>query len=200
MLTYKEEFLRNIGHELKTPILKGKFLIENLDNDIKNNINKVFIDLEQFTNQLLQTERIEFVTLNKIDIDIETLLLDTLSKLVIEDTSIIEINIDENINLFVDRYYITMALKNLIDNAIKYSLSYPIKITINKVNIIIKNKANKLPNDLQYYTQPFTQGDNYQTKQGYGLGLGIVNKILNKHKFNLNYQYKEPYNIFTITF
>jgi two-component system OmpR family sensor kinase len=92
----------------------------------------------------------------------------------------------------------TMVLKNLIDNAMKYTNNYPIKIETFNNRIYIKNLGNKLHNDLIYYTRPFTRDPNQQL--GHGLGLNIVNKIVKMHNFTLDYDYKDSYNIFIITF
>ena len=49
----REELLRNISHELKTPIAKGKFLLENLktknESSEISSINRVFLDIEELT-------------------------------------------------------------------------------------------------------------------------------------------------------
>lgn len=60
----REELLRNISHELKTPITKGKFLLEKIKDDQKietiNSINNVFTDIEALTNKLLQKGKTQF--------------------------------------------------------------------------------------------------------------------------------------------
>jgi two-component system OmpR family sensor kinase len=198
----REELLRNISHELKTPITKGKFLLENIKDKIdKNelsNINSVFIDIEELTSKLLQREKLNFATLNITNFKISSLILEALSKLSIDDESKIELNVDDDFEISADKYYMTMVLKNLIDNAMKYTNNYPIKIETFNNRIYIKNLGNKLHNDLIYYTRPFTRDPNQQL--GHGLGLNIVNKIVKMHNFTLDYDYKDSYNIFIITF
>lgn len=198
----REELLRNISHELKTPITKGKFLLENLkdklDKNELSNINSVFVDIEELTSKLLQREKLNFATLNITNFKISSLILEALSKLSIDDESKIELNVDDDFEISADKYYMTMVLKNLIDNAMKYTDNYPIKIETLNNRIYIKNLGNKLHNDLIYYTRPFTRDPNQQL--GHGLGLNIVNKIVKMHEFTLDYDYKDSYNIFIITF
>lgn len=198
----REELLRNISHELKTPITKGKFLVENLRNEIKNddlnNINNVFKDIEELTSKLLQREKLNYATLNIESFKISSLILESLSKLSIDDDSKIEILISDDFKIKGDKYYLTITLKNLIDNALKYSSDFPIKIETSKNEIFIKNIAPRLTNDLIYYTKPFTREPSQQN--GHGLGLNIVSKIIQMHNFKFNYIYKEKYNIFSITF
>lgn len=198
----REELLRNMSHELKTPITKGKFLLEILkgrnSDDLVVNINNVFVDIEVLTNKLLQREKLNFATLNFSQFKVSSLILEALSKLLIDDESKVLLEIEDDFIINADRYYLTMALKNLIDNAMKYADEFPIKIKAQKNQLFIKNIAKELSNDLIYYVRPFTREPNQQL--GHGLGLNIVNKIINMHSFKLEYKYKSPYNIFFISF
>jgi two-component system OmpR family sensor kinase len=198
----REELLRNISHELKTPITKGKFLLENLknkeNNDLIVNINSVFVDIEELTNKLLQREKLNFATLNLSKFKVSSLILESLSKLSIDDESKIVLNIKDDFIIEADKYYLTMVLKNLIDNAMKYAQEYPIEIEAHQNRLCVKNIAQKLSHDLVYYIRPFTREPNQQS--GHGLGLNIVNKILQRHRLTLDYTYDNSYNIFSITF
>jgi len=198
----REELLRNISHELKTPISKAKFLLENLKQDIDtkqfNNLNNVFVDIEELTSKLLQREKLNFAKLNISKFKISSLILLSLSKLSIDDESKVFLDIKDDFTIEADKYYLIIALKNLIDNAMKYAQEYPIKIETSHNKIEVKNIAKKLSSDLIYYTQPFTREPTQQL--GHGLGLNIVNKIIEMHKFKLEYAYKQSHNIFSITF
>jgi len=198
----REELLRNISHELKTPITKGKFLLERIkeknEKKIIDNINNVFIDIEDLTSKLLQREKLNFATPSKTKFKVSSLILEALSKFSIEDESIISLDVQDDFEIEGDIYYLTIALKNLIDNANKYAKEYPIEIKAVDNTLYVENIADKLTNDLIYYIQPFTRELNQQ--QGHGLGLNIVNKIIEMHKFIFNYTYNNPYNIFYIQF
>lgn len=196
----REELLRNISHELKTPIAKGKFLLENLksnnDSSEITNINRVFLDIEELTSKLLQREKLNFATLKTSEFKVSSLILEALSKLSIDDESKVKLIIKNDFYIVGDKYYLTIALKNLIDNAMKYAHEFPIKIESVNNCLNIKNIAPKLTNDFIYYTKPFTREPNQQ--QGHGLGLNIVNKIIQKHNFKLEYSFKNNHNIFSI--
>jgi len=202
IISSREELLRNISHELKTPIAKGKFMLAKIenkdDNQILKDINTIFYDIEMLTSKLLQREKLNFAVLKTNKFKASSLILESLSKLSIEDESKVIVNIKNDFNIEADFYYLTIALKNLIDNAMKYAYEFPIVIESYDDAIYIKNIANELSNDLIYYIQPFTREPNQQ--QGHGLGLNIVNKILVLHEFDLKYQHKDSYNIFNIVF
>jgi two-component system OmpR family sensor kinase len=193
----REELLRDIGHELRTPIAKGKFAIEKIDDfSQKELLKKIFCDLETLTNELIELEKLDLTKLNLSTFSAETLIIESLGKLYLEDESKVEINIIEDFKINADLHYLSTALKNLIDNALKYAASYPILIEANKNEISISNKGKELSKELEYYLKPFTQ--ELSQRDGFGLGLSIVKKVIDKHNFQLNYVYQNESNIFKI--
>ncbi|MDN5098171.1 ArsS family sensor histidine kinase [Aliarcobacter butzleri] len=193
----KEELLRDIGHELRTPIAKGKFAIEKIDDfSQKELLKKIFSDLESLTNELIELEKLNLAKLNLTIFSAETLVLESLGKLYLEDESKIQIEINEDFKINADLYYLSIALKNLIDNALKYAISFPIIIKVDKNQISISNKGKELSKEFEYYLKPFTQ--ELSQRDGFGLGLSIVKKILDRHNFQLLYFYENEYNIFKI--
>ena len=195
----REELLRDIGHELRTPIAKGKFAIEKIDDfSQKELLKKIFSDLETLTNELIELEKLNLTKLNFTTFSAETLIIESLEKLYLEDESKIEIKINEDFKISGDLHYLSTALKNLIDNALKYAISFPIIIETNKNEISISNKGTKLSKELEYYLKPFTQ--ELSQRDGFGLGLSIVKKIMDKHGFQVDYFYENEFNIFKINF
>ncbi|AXX91033.1 histidine kinase [Arcobacter suis] len=195
----REELLRDIGHELRTPIAKGKFAIEKIDDfSQKELLKKIFIDLEILTNELIELEKLNLTKLNITTFSAETLIIESLEKLYLEDESKIEIKINEDFKISGDLHYLSTTLKNLIDNALKYAISFPIIIETNKNEISILNKGTKLSKELEYYLKPFTQ--ELAQRDGFGLGLSIVKKIIDKHGFQVDYSYENEFNIFRINF
>lgn len=195
----REELLRDIGHELRTPIAKGKFAIEKIDDfSQKELLKKIFSDLETLTNELIELEKLNLTKLNPTTFSAETLVLESLGKLYLDDESKIQIEINEDFKIDADLYYLSIALKNLIDNALKYATSFPIIIKVNKNEICVLNKGKSLSKEFEYYLKPFTQ--ELSQRDGFGLGLSIVKKILDKHHFQLLYSYENEFNIFKIHF
>ncbi|MCT7532589.1 ArsS family sensor histidine kinase [Aliarcobacter cryaerophilus] len=193
----REELLRDIGHELRTPIAKGKFAIEKIDDfSQKELLKKIFSDLEILTNELIELEKLNISKLNLTIFSAETLVLESLGKLYLEDESKVDIEIFEDFKIEADLYYLSIAFKNLIDNALKYAISFPIIIKVDKNQISILNSGEKLSKEFEYYLKPFTQ--ELIQRDGFGLGLSIVKKILDRHNFQLLYSYENHYNIFKI--
>ena len=199
LIKTREELLRDIGHELRTPIAKGKFAIEKIDDfSQKELLKKIFKDLEVLTNELIELEKLNSTKLNITSFSAETLIIESLGKLYLDDESKIEINIQEDFKINADLYYLSIVLKNLIDNALKYATSYPIQIDVKLNTIAVSNKGKELSKQLEYYLKPFTQ--ELSQRDGFGLGLSIVKKIIDKHDFSLQYSYENDSNIFEIYF
>ncbi|MCK9336255.1 MAG: ArsS family sensor histidine kinase [Arcobacteraceae bacterium] len=199
LIKTREELLRDIGHELRTPITKGQFLIEKVqDTSQKESLKGIFKELNLLTSQLIELEKLNSDKLTISEFSMESLIVESLRKTHIPDESKIVINILDNFKIRGDIYYLSMAIKNLIDNALKYSVQFPIEIVAIENKLIIKNIGSQLSKDFEYYLKPFTRDSN--KKEGFGLGLSIVNKIILKHKFLFKYSYIDTYNIFEIIF
>ena len=197
LIKTREELLRDIGHELRTPIAKGKFAIEKIDDfSQKELLKKIFKDLEILTNELIELEKLNSTKLNITTFKAETLIVESLAKLYLDDESKIEIEIIDDFKIKADLYYLSIVLKNLIDNAIKYTSSFPIKIIVKTNEISVLNQGKALAKELDYYLKPFTQ--ELSQRDGFGLGLSIVKKIIDRHDFRLEYSYRNESNIFKI--
>jgi len=180
-------FLRNIFHELLTPITKIKLTTTLLNDEkqkirIENSVNR----LEEVIKSLKELELItsQTIKLNRQNYSIEEII----EKSFEISLSDIEVKFFDEYSLNVDIYYFTIALKNLIDNAIKYGQNP--KIEIYKAKIVISNEGEKLKKPFENYIQPFNH-EYENSYKGLGLGLYISNEIIKLHKFRLAYEYNQ---------
>ncbi len=195
----REALLRDIGHELRTPIAKGKFAIEKInDFSQKEFLKKIFTDLETLTNELIELEKLNSNTLEITIFSAETLILNALDKLYVSDESKIQLHITHDFKINGDLHYLCLALKNIIDNALKYTTQFPIGIYISSHTITVSNYGAPLNKDFEYYLQPFIQ--EAPQRDGFGLGLSIVKKVMDKHHFTLSYSHHDSQNHFTLHF
>ncbi|MCI6989664.1 MAG: ArsS family sensor histidine kinase [Campylobacter sp.] len=192
----RQLFLRNIMHELKTPITKGRITVEMIDDGKqKDRLINVFERLETLINEFAAVERvtsgvqISDITTHKISEIIEQ----AKSVSMIDDESI-ELVLDQDFTLNVDFRTFSVAVKNMIDNAVKYSPDKKVTIIADKDSLKFKSYGKPLEKELSFYTEAFTKGKN--AKQSFGLGLYIVDNVLKSHSMKLNYQHKNGINIF----
>ncbi|MDX4067156.1 ArsS family sensor histidine kinase [Aliarcobacter skirrowii] len=193
----KDLFMRNMMHELKTPITKAMFIAETLEDDkTKESLQKAFRRMDDIIKELATVEKLtsKNTMLYKERINFNTVFEKSIELLMINQDKI-----DKKIEDFefeVDTYMISIALKNLIDNAIKFSTDKKVIVEADSKSIKIISKGNALKNDLSFYTDAFYQEE--KRSSGFGLGLYIVKTIVNLHKFKLKYLHKDSYNYFII--
>ncbi len=187
----RENLLKFIGHELKTPLAKAKFALERKD---IVTLTKNIKDIERLVNEILHMHVFSMQNLKIQRFKAQTLIAEALNRLYIENEENIEIEI-EDFTIEADLYYMSIAMKNLIDNALRYTQKFPIHIIAKKGGIEVVSFGERLNKPLHFYLQPFYK----ENSSGHGLGLSIAKTIIHKHRFKLYYRF-EGKNIFGIAF
>jgi len=186
-------------HELKTPIIKGKFLTQlEVTDENKNKMEKVFYRLESLINEFATIEELisSHKKIEKKPYYLEDLVDDAIDILMCEEREV-EKHI-KNLKVEVDFKLFSIALKNLIDNGIKYSTNKKVIIITSEEKIVLQNNGKKLQYPLENYFEPFFKGDNLKSNQSFGLGLYIVKNILDANGYILDYVYDKGLNSFII--
>jgi signal transduction histidine kinase len=85
-----------------------------------------------------------------------------------------------------DEYLLKVALANIIDNACKYSHDHSVYIKVEHsgkcIEVVFEDKGIGIPEeDIQKIFEPFYRGTNTLSIQGIGIGLPLVNQIINNH-------------------
>lgn len=193
----KDLFMRNMMHELKTPITKAMFIAETLDNEkTRDNLQKAFRRMDDIIKELATVEKLtsKNTMIYKEKTNFNSIFKKTLELMLINPDNII-LNI-KDFEFEVDNYMMSIALKNLVDNALKFSTDKKAIIEANSEKINIISLGNPLQNDLAFYTDAFYQEE--KRSDGFGLGLYIVKAIVNLHKFVFSYHHLDGKNYFTI--
>ncbi|EAI3906017.1 HAMP domain-containing histidine kinase [Campylobacter lari] len=199
----RQFFLRMIMHELKTPIGKGRIVCEMLDNQKqKDRLVAIFERLELLIDEF---GKIEKVLSRNCQLNLQTyhlsLILEQAEDYLMRDDFYqkVKISYKEDTMIVADLELFSLMLKNLIDNAIKYSDDKACEIICSGDYVIVRNKGVQLKKTFDYYLKPFVREQNTQV-EGMGLGLYIINNICNLHGYNLTYSYEDGYHIFKIVF
>ncbi len=190
----RELFLRNIMHELKTPITKGKLIVELEDpSPNRNLLAKLFLRLEYLIHQMADIEKMHAFSLKRHDVSIATMVDTVIDHLLLDESNIHLIGCEQNIH--VDPTLFTSALQNLIDNAYRHATAYPIEIICDGNTICIKNEGEPLKRPVEEALQAFVteRGDG-----GLGLGLYIAQSVCELHRFELSYRYEAGVHHFCI--
>ncbi len=194
----KDEIISALSHEFKNPIaiisgysetiLNDKELPENIKEKFLKKIHLSGDKMSYIIDKLRLTLKLEegkqqIITTNCSTLSIcEDIILDLQGRykdreLIIEG---------DDINLEVDETLFSMALSNLIENALKYSEDkIVIKINKNSIKVIDKGIGIK-ESDIKKINQKFYRVSQNGWNNSLGLGLFIVHSILKLHNFKLN--------------
>ena len=205
---FKSDFVANVSHELKTPLVSIKGFLETIENQAKDDIEaqKKFIPImldqanrmENLINDLLSLSRIELqehiqpqekVNLKEVLENVEDIHQTRLKEFKFKN------NIKEDTFVKGDHEKLIEVFSNIIDNSIKYSeqnknidinLSKDEgKIIGNSYTVSIKDRGIGIPVDkIQRVTERFFRADTKKSMKvgGTGLGLAIVKHIVKQHR------------------
>ena len=201
LLRSRQLFLRTIMHELKTPIGKGRIVSEMVQNPThKTRLIAIFERLDMLINEFGKIEQLlsknyalnyqESYFSNILDQARDMLMLDKFEEKV-------GVDIRRDILLRVDFGLFSLAIKNLIDNALKYADDKKAQVICDIDGIVVRNLGQPLQNPIEYYMQAFIR-EKGSKSSGMGLGLYIIDHICRMHKFSLKYSYEDGYHAFKI--
>lgn len=217
----QNNFLLSVTHELKTPLAANKLYLQtikkrDLSKEQTDDLLKKAIDenvrLERMIDNILNATRLENnrMIIEKEIIDFGqfiTVIQERYNSLL--DKSIIELDIDTQIEVFADRFMLETIFNNLIENALKYA-GKDQAITLysskkdNFIEFGVKDLGPGVPKELksEIFKKFFRVGnEEVRTQKGTGLGLFIVSQLVKMHNGTLVCEDNVPNGInFRITF
>jgi len=196
----RDMFIRTIMHEVNTSITKAKFITHfmNAEQEEKGKLDSLINSMQEELDKLHEFESVntKILVMDMNAYSLNTLIADVCDVLLLDE----EVDIDEDEVIKVFDYTLFMvAIKNLIDNAIKYSKDHQVKVVLRPEYIEVKNlTATKRPLEIDGLIKPFKQEN--ESSSGMGLGLYLINEIVNKHNYKLEYSFADNYHIFRVVF
>ncbi|AKT92284.1 ArsS family sensor histidine kinase [Campylobacter gracilis] len=199
-------FLRNILHEFRNPIMKGRIMADMIaeilqDDKFKSRLKQIFIRLEIILGEVVKVEKLvsNEWELKKNKHRVIDIIDHSVDMLLIKDTSRIEVRADGEISAVkVDFELYATGVKNLIDNALKYS-SGKVLVNIDKNAVCISSMGDELEPERLDFDRAFNRKIE-TSSSGLGLGLYIANQIFKKHGHTLKYKHEDGKNNFLICF
>jgi len=203
LMNSRQLFLRTVMHELKTPIAKGRIVSELIDEDKqKDRLVTIFERMNTLIDDFSKVERVishNYVLKKEVHI-IPNIIRNADSFLMLDElNNQINFEIKTDTKIEVDFELMSMVIKNLMDNALKYSVDKKVTIKEKENELLFISRGNPLKMSLNDYFKPF-HNDITSKNQGMGLGLYIVKAVLDIHGMGFKHKYKDAHNIFTITF
>ena len=206
MNIYQRDLTNIMAHDLKSPLMVIRGSAENLQDNESNEYTQTIINEADYMSTLIS----RILSLSKLESNQEKMKSEEINfkeiiKKIVEnyseetDRRNIKVAVKESDNILKvkgDSFWISEALSNLFDNAVKYSPDgSDIKIELNTKSISIRNKMSDPDineKELDILKKIFMRGDNSRSGQsGNGLGLTIAENILTRNHLSLNLKKEE---------
>ncbi|HKH47201.1 MAG TPA: HAMP domain-containing sensor histidine kinase [Thermoanaerobaculia bacterium] len=192
MLRARDQLLLDVSHELRSPLTRIKVALALLPaSEKKTRIAADVVEMEAMITELLELERLrEGRGIRPERQDLTPILREVVESFHDRPPGARIVAPATEILLDVDGDRIRTVLRNLLENAIKYSLpdSGPVEVSVaetaESVVIRVTDDGPGIPEaDLSSLFEPFFRVDRSRSKKsgGYGLGLSICKRILEAH-------------------
>ncbi len=193
MLIAKEQLLRDVSHELRSPLTRMKVALEFVkEGKTRELVQSDIQEMEEIITHILDTARIhhDHSRIKRREIDLAEVIRDVAAIYGQQQPGVIFSNKPSSVLCMADPEQITIVLKNILDNAIKYSREDSKAIQISTYAkdgwafIEIQDKGIGIePEALRYIWEPFYRADKSRSRDtgGYGLGLSLCKTIIEAH-------------------
>lgn len=194
MLDAKRALLLGISHELRTPLSRMRLSLEFLDDEeAAENLRVEIIEMEKIVASLLEAERLNgrHARLNRSRVVLDNLIEELVDDFFARDRERIEIRAaDPGMVAEVDEARITLMLKNLLANALKYSRDEdgPVQLSYEKTGdelvFHVRDFGPGISREqAKHLGEPFYRGDPSRARSsgGTGLGLYLANLVARAH-------------------
>ena len=198
LVSQKQNLLIDVSHELKTPLTRLKFLLANtnINKEDKDSINKEINYLQDMISNMLLSDKLSTPYVEDLeleDLEVKNLINDACGMFYEIEKRLKMTTRIPDLVIKADKYKLSLAIKNLIDNAIKYGgrerlIELSVTIDENNINIMVEDFGDGIDvNKLQKIVKPLYRGRaaKEKSKSGFGLGLAITKKIVEAHGGNL---------------
>ena len=184
MLDAKRALLLGISHELRTPLSRLNLATEFIDNPSNRESIKAEIDeMEKIVGSLLEAERLNsrHARILRSDVKIAALINTLLDDYFARDRKRIQVELeDPAITAHIDEPRVSLMLKNLLSNALRYAPedSGPVTLSVmtGPAELVLRVQDNGpgIPaEDAEHLGEPFYRGDPSRARETGGTGLGL---------------------------
>jgi signal transduction histidine kinase len=192
MILSRDQLLLDVSHELRSPLTRMKVALALLPDDVeKAGMNSDLNEMETMIAELLELERLRSPNgLHRENQDLVPILREVARSFEGRPPGIRIVTSPRSILVSIDGDKIRTVLRNLLENAFKYSLpdSSPINLSAQQageaVIVRVRDDGVGIPEaQKSSIFEPFFRVDPSRSKKtgGYGLGLSICKRITEAH-------------------
>lgn len=215
----QKEFTAQASHELRTPLTRMTMQLESLKSKTDEagrqqieQISRNLFELKELIDSLLLLSRLEAANQRAQETArLDEAVFNSVEKIHRQYPDLkvaldIAESVDSNtLQISANQSLLEVALGNLLKNAFLYSedkqVSIEIREAAGRLQVRMRNNGSPMSaEDQRRMFQPFTRGTNAATQTGFGLGLRIVQRILQAFHFDISYEAGPDRHEFVISF
>lgn len=192
MVTARDQLLLDVSHELRSPLTRMKVALELLpSSEQRAGMAADIIEMERMIEELLELERLRGGRgVHRMRQDMMPILRATVEGFQNRRPGARLASTSSTLQVEIDEQQVRTVLRNLLENAAKYSLptSRPVEISTTEsadtVVIRVTDDGAGIPEgDVDHVFEPFFRVDRSRSKStgGYGLGLSICKRVMEAH-------------------
>jgi signal transduction histidine kinase len=192
MIAARDQLLLDVSHELRSPLTRMKVALELLPgSDQRTEMAADIAEMERMIAELLELERFRGGRgVSRVRQDLMPILREAAKSFQNRPPGVRVVSTSREIPVDIDEEKVRTVLRNLLENAFKYSLpdSHPVEVSAaendERVVIRVTDDGPGIPDrDIPSLFEPFFRVDRSRSKKtgGYGLGLSISKRIAEAH-------------------
>lgn len=192
---HKSEFLANMSHELRTPlqaiigyadVIKEDLAMEGKEDSLED-LDRIIYNAQRLLNMINNILRLSKVEAGRMEIRLQAVNLRTLAKeaaetvqpLLRKNNDMLEIVVEDEQDILIDRDKILQAILNLLSNAGKFTVDGKIVLSIQQTQTLLTIKVSDTgigltPEQQRIIFEEFRQVDGSYTRKFEGTGLGLT--------------------------
>lgn len=193
MITLRDQLLLDVSHELRSPLTRMKVALALVpEGDKRARMEADVVEMETMISGILELERLrDGRGMRRERRDLVPMLRDVVASFHGLAPGVRLIDPNEELLLEIDAERVRTILRNVVENAVKYSLpdSQPVEITVTPApGVVVVRIRDDGPGiraeDRDRIFEPFYRADRSRSRKtgGYGLGLSMARRIMDAHR------------------
>ncbi|OGR16357.1 MAG: hypothetical protein A2X81_13205 [Desulfobacterales bacterium GWB2_56_26] len=193
MIAAKEQLLRDVSHELRSPLTRIKVLLEMVEpRERAEQIASDIRELEELITGILETAR-DVHNLDRLkmeEVDLRELVAEVIDRQGIRAQEVELAGPEGSVRVRLDRHLFTRVIDNLLVNALTHGqpADGPVRVRVAEENgsvllAVTDSGPGIAEQDLPHLMEPFYRADKSRSreKSGFGLGLSLCRTIVEAH-------------------
>ena len=174
------------AHQIKTPIASMRLLLQEEDSDDARRLNEEVMRIEQYVNMVLAFLRLDSTSTDYVfhHFDIDTVIKENIKKLAPQfiRKKIALVYDPIHVQVLSDEKWLSFVIEQILSNALKYTNSGSITITMKDMVLSIKDTGIGIaPVDLpRVFEKSYTGYNGRSDKKASGIGLYLCKQIMTK--------------------